>query len=93
VPEPHDGTSNDSEGRWIDAEKYQLLQVATPFELFARAHGRAAESAEEVGTWALNEPTLATPIDPFAVLTDDEISELLDDVDRFDESRRRTLSD
>lgn len=66
------------EGRMIerDARKYQLLQAAAMIELFRMDFGRGPASIKEIEDWA-EYRSFTKPIDPFAVLTRDQIDETL----------------
>ena len=72
------------------ANRWRLLQAATVMALFRRTHGRDATSPDELGRWARRAlANVAKPIDPFAVLTADELEiikrECPDLFDRDDE--------
>lgn len=59
-----------------DAKKYRLLQAAAMLELFRMDFGRAPASMHEFEAWAVNQ-RFRSPIDPYAVLTHDQITETL----------------
>jgi hypothetical protein len=56
-----------------DAEKYRLLQAAAQVELCRRAIGREPE----VSDWARWVKSGDPPIDPFAVLSNEQIEQVL----------------
>ena len=71
------------------AHKWRLLQAATLLALFRRIRGRDATSLDELERWALV-VNVARPIDPFAVLTADELEVIKQErPDLFDGNDKR----
>ena len=64
-----------------EAEQHeaQLLQVAARLKLFREANGKAAETEEELAVWVGT--NLTAPIDPFEVLTREEIVQVWEDAE------------
>lgn len=56
----------------FDGEKYRLLQAAAMLKLFEQANGRGASTTQELEEW-LAASDIKGPIDPFAILSRDEI--------------------
>ena len=57
------------------AHCHRLLQAAAYIELYRRANGHGPESIEDMKQWRLS--TGEKPIDPYKVLTQDQIREEL----------------
>lgn len=59
-----------------DGDKYRLLQAAALLKLFWKEKGRDARDPDEFNEW---EPASLPdgPVDPFDVLTEEEIAETL----------------
>jgi hypothetical protein len=55
-----------------DAELYRYCQAEALLKMFRTAHGRDAESMEELSNWGATQ--LRSKIDPSEVLTKDEIN-------------------
>ncbi len=68
----------------IEAEGYRLLQAEALLELFSRENGRRPAHTEELETWA-ETAGLPRPIDPFSVLTPEQIKQ-------FKQKRKRGTS-
>lgn len=64
-----------------EAEQHEahLLQMAARMKLFREAHGRDAETAELLAVWARTH--LTEPIDPYEVLTREEIAQVWEDAE------------
>jgi hypothetical protein len=60
-----------------DARVYRLCQAAALLKLFHNAHGREAVSTEELSEWRATQPKAERPIDPYSILTDDEIKAVI----------------
>jgi hypothetical protein len=61
-----------------DERRLRVAQAAALMELFRRANGREASTAEELRHWAaFNAPE--KPVDPFAILTPEQIASALSD--------------
>ncbi len=69
-----------------EAEQYEarLLQLAAQRKLFHLANGRDPETIEVLEVWAKS--SLDTPVDPYEILTREEISQVWEDAE--DPSRR-----
>jgi hypothetical protein len=67
------GTARDKR----DAHQYRLLQAAAMIELFTLAHGRGPDTSDELGEWLKTRTDILRPIDPYAVLTDEQMSATL----------------
>ena len=57
-----------------DAERYRLCQAAALQKLFRQAHGRSATSTQELGDFCRVAHGIPNPLNPFDVLTPDEIA-------------------
>ena len=68
----------------IDAEGYQLLEAEALLELFSRENGRRPTNMRELEKWA-ETAALPRPIDPFSVLTPEQI-------EQFKQKRKRGTS-
>ena len=70
-----------------EAERYEagLLQVAAQMKLYREAHGKDAETTDVLNVWARTH--LTGPIDPYQVLTREEIVQVWEDAE---DPRRRS---
>ena len=72
-------TDNDSTDEFTrrrnerDGDKYRLLQGAAMLKLFNDRVGRPPRDTDELLLWFSLQQDTPSPIDPFEVLTDDEI--------------------
>ena len=64
-----------------EAEQYeaQLLQLAAQRKLFQLEHGRDPETIEVLEVWART--SLTTPVDPYKILTREEIAQVWEDAE------------
>ena len=64
-----------------EAEQYEvrLLEMAAQMKLYREAHGRDAETAELLAAWAGKQ--LSGPIDPYEILTREEIVQVWEDAE------------
>jgi hypothetical protein len=62
-----------------DAEKYRQLQAVAVIELFRRAHERAPTTLKELAAWVAT-AKIPTPVNPFDVLTPDQILQALTEI-------------
>ena len=60
----------------MQTEEYRRLQAAAMLKLFRQANGKDAESADELGGWAIR-ANLRQPIVRYPVLTKEEIKQAL----------------
>lgn len=58
-----------------DLTRFNFLQGAALLKLFRQARGREPLTDTEFREW-INAQSLPTPLDPFAILTPEEINEL-----------------
>ena len=72
---------NSKSHAWIDrdlVERHTLFLItASVLKLFWQANGRKATDTDELFTWVNESELIIGAIDPFAVLTDEEIDEVL----------------
>ena len=64
-----------------EAEQYEarLLEMAAQMKLYRQAHGKDAETTELLAAWAGTH--LAEPIDPYEILTREEIVQVWEDAE------------
>ena len=64
-----------------EAEQYEtrLLEIAAQMKLYRKEHGRDAETTELLAVWARKH--LADPIDPYEILTREEIVQVWEDAE------------
>ena len=64
-----------------EAEQYEarLLEIAAQMKLYRKEHGRDAETTELLSVWARK--YLADPIDPYQILTREEIVQVWEDAE------------
>ena len=64
-----------------EAEEYEakLLEIAAKIKLFRKAHGRDAETTDILKVWV--KTNLQEPLDPYSVLTRDEIVQVWEDAE------------
>src|SRR5215470_4100110 len=77
------------------AHLYRVLQAKALLKLFAKEHGRPAETTDELGAWSASRKDLTGAIDPLAVLTKQEIVDALGEAihDALSETARDALSE
>jgi len=62
-----------------EAHEARLLQMAAEMKLFREAHGKEAETAELLAIWIRT--AFTDPIDPYEVLTREEIVQVWEDAE------------
>ena len=64
-----------------EAEQYEarLLEIAAQMKLYREEHGRDAETTELLAVWVRKH--LADPIDPYQILTREEIVQVWEDAE------------
>jgi hypothetical protein len=64
-----------------EAEKYEarLLEMAAKMKLFRKANGRDAETEDILNVWV--EMNLQGPLDPYLILTRDEVVQVWEDAE------------
>ena len=64
-----------------EAEQYEarLLEIAAQMKLYRKEHGRDAETTELLAVWV--KKRLADPIDPYQILTREEIVQVWEDAE------------
>lgn len=63
-----------------DAEKHRLLQATALLRLFEINNGRSAETMQELMLWQEERPKQG-PIDPYKILTSEEIQRAVSEID------------
>jgi len=59
-----------------DAERYRLLQAAALLKIYETEVGRPAKTTTELGMWRSETRSGEGPINPYEILTDEEIKNL-----------------